>query len=206
MSKSSISDNPALSLCRDTLTIKKIICFASGNPGWPPTDEFWDGIQADLKDACERSELPHSRNPGDPRRRFYHIRLLDLLSFLANQDRRWQPLRDFCQRWEQARGVTLSNAVTTKLAVGAPQLDVEIQETRREKRAREKQEMYKGWYSLAQDIKAEGKWTSPTDIARAIAKRVGGSDVNWASTKRRLDEHYPGWATKTDMAQKTGRK
>ena len=104
MPKSSIVQD--IALCRDTLTIKKIICFASGYLGWPPIDDFWDGIQADLKDACERGEIPYSKNPSDPRRRFYYIRLHDLRNFLVNQDQRWQPLCDFCRRWEQARGTT----------------------------------------------------------------------------------------------------
>ena len=107
MPKSSIAHDPAL--CRDTLTIKKIICFASGAPWPPPADELWDGIQADLKDACSQGELPYSKNYSDQYRRFYSIRLLDLWGFLVNRDQRWQPLRDFCHRWAQVRGVTLRN-------------------------------------------------------------------------------------------------
>ncbi len=102
MTKLSIFHDPVLS--RDALTIKQIICFASRKPDWPPTDEFWDGIQADLKDACERGELPYSKNPNDSRRRLYYIRLSDLWGFLVNRDQRWQPLRDFCRRWFTARG------------------------------------------------------------------------------------------------------
>ncbi len=106
MPKSSIVHEPAL--CRDTLTIKKIICYASGAPWPPPADELWDGIQADLKDACSQGELTFSKNHSDQPRRFYSIRLLDLWSFLVKKDQRWKPLRDFCHRWESARGITLS--------------------------------------------------------------------------------------------------
>ena len=79
---------------------------------------------------------------------------------------------------------------------------------RREKRARETQEKYKGWYSMAQEILSEDKWTRPTDIASAIAKRKKSSTergVNTANIKRRLDEHYPGWAEQS-QAQKPGAK
>ena len=106
MSKSSIAHDPVL--LRDTLTIKKIICFASGAPWPPPADELWDGIQADLKDACSQGDLPYSKNHSDQHRRFYSIRLHDLRRFLDNQDQRWQPLRDFCRRWADARGDTQS--------------------------------------------------------------------------------------------------
>ncbi len=78
-------------------------------------------------------------------------------------------------------------------------------ETRREKRARETQEKYRRWYDLAQEIKGEGKWTRPTDIAGAIAKREKGSTergVNAKNIRRRLDKHYPRWAER-GQTQKT---
>lgn len=105
MPESSISPDPVL--LRESLTIKKIICFASGE-SWPPTDEFWLGIQADLKDACSLGELRYSTPDNNPHRAYYNIRLLELWPFLVKKDQRWKPLRDFCRRWEQARGNTLS--------------------------------------------------------------------------------------------------
>ncbi len=87
-----------------------------------------------------------------------------------------------------------------------PQLDAEtpdtpeipeIPEIRKEKRARETQEKYKRWYNLAQEIKKEPNKTHPTEIASAIAKREKGSTergVNALNIRRRLDQHYPGWA------------
>ncbi len=106
MLKSSIAHDPYL--CRDTLTIAEIICFASGKVVWPPTDEFWLGIQADLKHACDCREILFSSHPDNRNRALYNISLHDLWLFLINKDKRWKPLRDFCHRWESARGITLS--------------------------------------------------------------------------------------------------
>ena len=67
---------------------------------------------------------------------------------------------------------------------------------------------HKRWYDLSQEIKGEGKWKRPTEIASVIAKREKGSTergVNTANIKRRLDDLYPGWA-KQSQAQKTGAK
>lgn len=78
-----------------------------------------------------------------------------------------------------------------------PQSDAETPETQREKRTRETKEKYKRWNDLAQKIKGEGRWTRPTEIASAIAKREKGSTkrgVNALNIRRRLDKAYPGWA------------
>ena len=84
----------------------------------------------------------------------------------------------------------------------------ESEESRREKGKQETREKYKRWYDQAQEIKKEGKWTRPTDIAAAIAKRekdVKAKGTNAANIRRRLDEHYRGWAER-GQAQKTGAK
>ena len=70
----------------------------------------------------------------------------------------------------------------------------------------ETKQKYKRWYDLAQEIKKEGKWTRPSEIARAIAKREKGSGergVNAANIRRRLDKHYPRWAER-GRTQKAG--
>ena len=104
MSKPNTSYDPAL-LLQECLTIKQIINFARGATDWPPSDPFWRGIQADLKDACQRGNLSYSQRPLDQRRQWYYIRLDDLWPFLLSKDQRWQPLRDFCrQQWADARG------------------------------------------------------------------------------------------------------
>lgn len=77
-----------------------------------------------------------------------------------------------------------------------PPEDTEISsEDRREARKQETANKYKRWYEFAQEIRIEGKWTRPSDIARAIEKKEvdvkGASDRN---IRRRLDENYPGWA------------
>ena len=77
------------------------------------------------------------------------------------------------------------------------QPDDEASESRREKQAQKTNKKHKRWYDLAQEIMAEGKKIHPTVIAREIAKRERGSKergVNAKNIKRRLDEHYPGWA------------
>ena len=106
MPKSSIAHDPYL--YRDTLTIAEIICFASGKRDWPPTDEFWLGIQADLKHACDCGEIRFSSHADYRSRALYYISLLDLREFLVKKDQRWKPLRDFCRRWADARGDTQS--------------------------------------------------------------------------------------------------
>ncbi len=95
-------DDPAL-LLQECLTIMEIINFARGVFDWPPSDPFWRGIQTDLKDACSRKELDYSEAHDNPLRRFYYIRLDGLCRFLLSKDQRWEPLRDFCRRWEDAR-------------------------------------------------------------------------------------------------------
>ena len=70
-------------------------------------------------------------------------------------------------------------------------------ESLREKQARKTIKKHKRWYDLAQEIMAEDKKIHPTVIAREIAKRERGSTergVNAKNIRRRLDEHYPGWA------------
>ena len=82
-------------------------------------------------------------------------------------------------------------------------LTPEIPETRKEKRARETQEKYARWYSRSHDVRREGKWKRPTDIARAVAKRE--ENANADNVKRRLDEFFPGWATE-ELVQKASEK
>ena len=95
-------------LRRESLELKKLINLARGAPvpNWPP-DQEWTEIFQDLKDAIDRSELPAAlRGPSAWRRS--SVRLLDLWSFVKDRDARWQPLRDFCQRWAKASGISLS--------------------------------------------------------------------------------------------------
>ena len=87
----------------------------------------------------------------------------------------------------------------------------EAENDRREKQKRKTEEKHQHWLELSQQIKAEGKWTRPKEIASAIAKRekarinasvrAGGTckdskerGVNAENIRRRLDQHYPGWA------------
>ena len=75
-------------------------------------------------------------------------------------------------------------------------------ETRREERKRETKEKYQRWFELSQEIKAEGKYTRPTDIASAVAKRetarmkekgIKEKGVNGPNIHRRLNDQHPGW-------------
>ncbi len=95
-------------LRRESLELKKIINLARGAAvtDWPP-DQEWTEIFQDLKDAIDRGELPAAVRSKSASRRS-SVRLLDLWPFVKDRDDRWQPLRDFCQRWENARGISLS--------------------------------------------------------------------------------------------------
>ena len=75
-------------------------------------------------------------------------------------------------------------------------------ETRREERKRETKEKYQLWFERSQEIKAEGKYTRPTDIASAVAKRetarmkekgIKEKGVNGPNIHRRLNDQHPGW-------------
>ena len=93
-------------LRRESLELKRIINLAGGEPIsiWPPPDPFWRGIFRDLKDSIDRGDLAAAtRIP----RRFDSVRLTDLWPFVVDRDARWQPLRDFCQRWAARRGEVL---------------------------------------------------------------------------------------------------
>ena len=116
-------------------------------------------------------------------------------------------LRD---NWPDTLGKTSNRKigvmVTSLRAVDAHQPDAltpDIPETRKEKRARETQEKYERWHSTAREIRREGKWVRPTDIASAVAKREENATAG--NVKRRLDEHFSGWATE-EAAQQAGKK
>ncbi len=91
-------------LRQESLKLKWVINLARGAPlkDWPPPDTYWNGIFLDLKDATGRGELP--ARVHHTKERFSTVRLDDLWPFVKNRDDRWQPLRDFCQRWFTARG------------------------------------------------------------------------------------------------------
>jgi hypothetical protein len=74
---------------------------------------------------------------------------------------------------------------------------------RREERKQKTSEKYKRWYQIALEIKGEGEWTRPTEIAKAVAKRESKrlktekkheKGVNAGNIRRRLDQHFPGWS------------
>ena len=91
-------------LRRESLELKKIINLARGAPhkDWPP-DQEWTAIFQDLKDAIDRGELPAAVR-GKRAWMWSSVRLLDMWGFVVDRDSRWQPLRDFCQRWFAVRG------------------------------------------------------------------------------------------------------
>ena len=78
-----------------------------------------------------------------------------------------------------------------------------FKDTRSKNLKPETEEKYQHWYNLAQEIKKEGQWTRPTEIAKAIAKReikrlkgkgVSLRGINANNIRRRLDENFRGWS------------
>ena len=66
--------------------------------------------------------------------------------------------------------------------------------SRREQQAAETLDKYREWYDEALAIKADRSLPQPlqaVDIRRKIASKFG---VDSESVKRRLNQHYPGWA------------
>ncbi len=158
MPKSSIVHDP--DLYRDTLTIAEIICFASGKRDWPPTDKFWDGIQTDFKHACDCREIRFSSHPDIRSRALYYISLLDLSKFLVKKDQRWQPLRDFCRRWADARGDTQSLGADEQADSGSRTVAKKTETEQRDK------EIY-ALFKATSAAKPKAKWGKICDIMRA---------------------------------------
>ena len=68
---------------------------------------------------------------------------------------------------------------------------------RKEQRTQETRAKYRSWYDRSQKIKADNKAHRPIEIAKVIAKeeiKAGNTKANAETIKRRLNEHYSGWA------------
>ncbi len=83
------------------------------------------------------------------------------------------------------------------------EVEPEDQESRREKKNRETKRKHQHWFNVALEIKAEGKFTHPGDIASEVAKREHArmkkkgtkeKGVNGPNIHRRLNDLYSGWA------------
>lgn len=69
--------------------------------------------------------------------------------------------------------------------------------SRREQGKQETRAMYRRWYDRSKEIKADKKSRRPIEIARLVAKKekkAGHSKAGEETIKRRLNEHYSGWA------------
>ena len=88
-------------LLRESLKLMRLINLAGGAPitRWP-LDSVWTGIFQDLEDGICRGELPAGAHKI---MRFQTVRLFDLWAFIRDRDERWQPLRNFCERWAAVR-------------------------------------------------------------------------------------------------------
>ena len=71
-------------------------------------------------------------------------------------------------------------------------LALDESETRRGQQIQQTLEKYRIWFDLAQEIKA-GKSHKPVELARLVSKKLNYS-VKAESIRRRMDEHFPGWA------------
>ncbi len=99
---------------------------------------------------------------------------------------------------DDARDQTTKNADHSELAqTETTSLMPNTERGRREEGKRKTRVKYQRWYDCAQEIRSEGKWTRPTEIAAVIAKREKDSKetgVNAKNIRRRLDQYHPGWA------------
>ena len=103
-------------------------------------------------------------------------------------------------RWLQERSISVPEWLCRP---SEPALVEGRKRDRRGERKHETRKKYQQWYDLAQEIKSEGEWFRPGEIASKIAKKV--PNTNSDSIKRRLNEYYPGWA-KTSVVSKPKKK
>ena len=183
-------------LRRESLELKYLINIARGAPvgDWPPEDPHWLRLLEDIEFAILNSEID-----GVVRRkpRFHAVRLRPFWDWLIRPERmddsRWDPLRDACRQWAEARGETLhdrdKSAVTESESDGRDPFelppviitpsagdeedgkDLRASESQREQGKRKTGEKYQRWFELALKIMAEGDCPGPSQIASAIAKR-----------------------------------
>ncbi len=191
----------------ETLSLKQIINMAwDADPGgYPyPDEKICEALNRDLHYAIVKGELEGIANLES--KRHDRTRLQPLWAWLTKPERKdraqCEPLRDFCRRWAKVRDETLPDCVRPS----SYEYESEVlgpSDIPREKGKRKTKEKYQRWYEDSQEIKTEGKYTRPTDIAKVIAKKekarmveVGreAKGVTTANILRRLNEHHPGWA------------
>ena len=154
---------------RESLTLKQIINIARGAPikDWPPPEPFL-GLFNDLKDSVGRNETPAARHPLFER--FDTVRLPDLRKFLRARDRdkRWDPIRDVCERWAVDQEIT-KGAPSRKL--GRPSLAREIEAAYQDLKDTGKIDFSKPRTAVYKEIRAIVRGAS------GVVKGLGGETI-----------------------------